>query len=166
MADTKPDNKLSREVFLALAAIGWADGELHPDEADAIVKTALEEGLELWEIEDIERATAEPTELALIPLDRMTKADRLFVYAVASWMTTLDGKVDEAEIAMLDRLGMMLRIPERPREHAAAIAKEVAELKGDARPAQYDLKKLRKILTERLEEARKARLAAKEEEDE
>ncbi|MFO0617297.1 MAG: hypothetical protein U0414_32170 [Polyangiaceae bacterium] len=157
------DTKLGREVFLALAAIGWADGELHPDEADAIVKTALEEGLELWEIEDIERATKEPIELALIPLERMTKADRLFVYAVASWMTTLDGKVDDAEIAALDRLGMLLRIPDRPREHAAAIAREIAQLEGGDKPAAYDLKKLRRVLTERLEEARKARIAAKEE---
>lgn len=163
MAASKSDSKLCREVFLALAAIGWADGELHPDEADAIVKTALEEGLELYEIEDIERATKEPIELALIPLERMSKADRLFVYAVASWMTTLDGKVDDAELAMLDRLGMMLRIPERPREHATNIAREIAA--SDARPAQYDLKKLRRVLTERLEEARKARIAAKEEDD-
>ena len=28
--------KLGTDVFIALAAVGWADGELHRDEADAI----------------------------------------------------------------------------------------------------------------------------------
>jgi hypothetical protein len=53
--------RLGRDVFIALSAVGWADGKLDPDEADAIVRTALEEGLELDEIVEIERATKSPS---------------------------------------------------------------------------------------------------------
>src|ERR1700751_1034767 len=99
------ENRLGRDVFLALAAIGWADGKLDPEEADAIVKTALEEGLGLEGIAEIEGGTKNPLDLGVIDRSNMSKADRLFVYAVASWMTRLDGTVDAPEIAALARLG-------------------------------------------------------------
>ena len=85
--------RLGRDVFIALAAVGWADGNLDAEEADAIVRTATEEGLEIDEIAEIEAATKSKVELGVIDRGNMTKEDRLFVYAVASWMTRLDGVV-------------------------------------------------------------------------
>ena len=126
-------NRLGRDVFLALAAVGWSDGKLHAEEADAIVRTALEEGLELDEIAEIEEATKNPVELDSIDWHGLTKADRLFVYAVAAYMTRVDGAVDPRESDALDRLGKLLALPERPREHADAIAREVAEQRGTIR---------------------------------
>jgi uncharacterized membrane protein YebE (DUF533 family) len=149
--------RLQTDVFLALAAIGWADGKLDQEEADAIVRTALEEGLGLDEIDAIEKATKEPVALSFIDRASLTKADRLFVYAVAAWMTRLDGKVDEAEIAALKKLGELLKVPERPREHADAIAREIAELPEGDRPDRYDLPRLRDTLRERLAEAQRLR---------
>lgn len=156
--------RLGRDVFIALAAIGWADGQLDEDEADAIVRTAMEEGLELEEIGEIEEATKKPIELSTIDLSKMNKADRLFVYAVASWMTRLDGVVALHEQVALDQLGQALKIPAGPREHADAIAKEVAELPEGDRPAQYDLRALRETIQSRLDEAQKARATTSEDE--
>jgi uncharacterized membrane protein YebE (DUF533 family) len=149
--------RLGRDVFLALAAIGWADGKLDQEEADAIVRTALEEGLEIEEISAIEEATKAPIDLSFIDRSAMSKADRLFVYAVAVWMTRLDGNVDDKEKAALARLAELLKVPEKPRDHADAIAHEIAALPEGDRPARYDLKALRATLTERLEEAQRAR---------
>jgi uncharacterized membrane protein YebE (DUF533 family) len=154
--------RLGRDVFLALAAIGWADGKLDPEEADAIVRTALEEGLELEEIAEIEEATKHPIDMGVIDRSNMSKADRLFVYAVASWMTRLDGNVKEAEIAALEKLGEALKIPPAPREHADAIAQEIALLGEGDRPARYDLKQLRDTLGERLAEAQRMRITGSE----
>lgn len=158
------ETKLGRDVFVALAAIGWADGKLDEEEADAIVRTAVEEGLTIEEIEEIEAATKNPIELGTIERSGMSKADRLFVYAVAAWMTRLDGVTVEAETAALDRLGTLLRIPDRPREHADAIAREIAALPEGDRPHVYDLPKLKTTLASRLETARQARLAEGESE--
>lgn len=149
-------------MFLALAAVGWADGQLDEEEADAIVRTALEEGLELDEIEEIEKATKEPVDLAVIDRSQLSKADRLFVYAVGAWMTRLDGIVHEKEAKALERLGEMLKIPPKPRDHADAIAIEVAAMSESDRPHRYDLKALRKLLGERLAEAQRMRAAAGE----
>ena len=111
--------QLRRDVFVALAAIGWADGALDPDEADAIVRAAVEEGLELDEIDEIEAATRERIDLGDDrSLGRSSKDDRLFVYAVACWIARLDGKVTDEESDALAGLGERLGVPERPRAHA------------------------------------------------
>lgn len=153
------EHKLGRDVFLALAAVGWADGELDQEEADAIVRTAVEEGLPMEVVEEIDAATKTPIELGAIDISNLSKADRLFVYAVAAWMTRLDGVTVDQEKEALDGLGDALRIPERPRVHADAIAREIAELPEGDRPHRYDLPRLRKTLETRLEASRQARLA-------
>jgi len=147
------EQRLGRDVFLALAAVGWADGKLDGEEADAIVRTALEEGLGLDEIEEIERATKERVELSVIDRSKLTKEDRLFVYAVAAWMTRLDGVVDGKELEALEALGEKLKVPEGARRSADHIAQEIALLPEGDRPLRFDLPRLRKVIAQRLEES-------------
>jgi uncharacterized membrane protein YebE (DUF533 family) len=151
------DHRLGRDVFLALAAVGWSDGKLDPEEADGIVRTALEEGLEIEEIAEIEKATKDPIELGFIDQANLSKADRLFIYAVASWMIRLDGAVDDRELDALRRLGDLLRLPERPREHADIIALEIADMPEGDRPLRYDIPRLRATISARLGEAHRLR---------
>jgi uncharacterized membrane protein YebE (DUF533 family) len=148
------DKRLGKDIFVALAAIAWADGQLDPDEADAIVRAAVDEGLSLEEIADIEESTKEPVDLGVIDRGSLSKDDRLFVYAVACWIARLDGTVSPAESDALAKLGERLGVPERPRVHAEAIAREIAELPEGDRPARYDLAALRRTLGERLRQAR------------
>src|SRR5690349_1153910 len=89
--------KLSRDVFLALCAIGWADGELDRDEADGILRAATESGLDLEELQQVEEATKISRSLDKIDVSRMGKAERTFVYATAAWLSRLDGHVDPEE---------------------------------------------------------------------
>ena len=149
--------RLGRDVFIALAAIGWADGKLDAEEADAIVRTATDEGLDIEEIAEIEAATKAPVDIGVIDRSTMTKEDRLFVYAVASWMTRLDGVVDTKETDALARLGAALKVPEKPRWHADQIAQEVANLPEGDRPLRFDLSQLRRLIGERLDAAHRAR---------
>jgi uncharacterized membrane protein YebE (DUF533 family) len=151
------NKKLGTEVFLALAAVGWADGHLDESEADAIVRTALEEGLEIEEISRIEDAVKEPLELGSLDLSQMAKEDRLFVYAVASWITAVDGTVDEAETAALGQLGDALRIPQKPREIAGEIAKAIGEIDGGQEAVFFNLPKLRRTIKKRLGQAQAMR---------
>src|SRR5690606_8591321 len=143
------NSKLGRDVYIALAAVGWADGQLDEEEADAIVRTALEEGLELDEINEIEAATKQPIDIGVIDRKNLSKEDRLFVYAVASWMTRLDGRVSGEELSALEKLGEALKVPAGPRSHVDAIAQEVANFDEGDRPARYDLRALRRIIGER-----------------
>ena len=142
--------KFQKDVFLALAAIAWADGKLDPDEADAIVRAAVESGLDLAEIEAIEAATKEPIDLGTLDRAALTKPDRVFVYAIACWIARLDGRVTDEEAKALAELGERLGIPERPRALAEALAREIAELPEGDRPPRYDLDRLRDAIGERL----------------
>ena len=139
-------------MYIALAAVGWADGKLDQEEADAIVRTALEEGLDLAEIAEIEAATKQPTDLGVIDRKNLSKEDRLFVYAVACWLARLDGVVSAAEARALNELGEALKIPEKPRAIVDGIAQDVAN-RGDDRPSRYDLHGLRRAIGDRLKSA-------------
>jgi uncharacterized membrane protein YebE (DUF533 family) len=150
MAEEKP--RLGRDVYIALAAVGWADGNLDQEEADAIVRTALEEGLDITEIAEIEAATKERIDLGVIDRKNLSKEDRLFVYGVACWLTRLDGVVTDNEAKALSDLGEALKIPEKPRGIVDGIAQEIAH-QGDDRPSRYDLVGLRKAIGDRLKSA-------------
>ena len=150
MAPEKP--RLGRDVYIALAAVGWADGNLDQEEADAIVRTALEEGLDITEIAEIEAATKERIDLGVIDRKNLSKEDRLFVYGVACWLTRLDGVVTAAENQALHDLGEALKIPEKPRSIVDGIAQDIAH-RGDDRPDRYDLVGLRRAISERLKSA-------------
>jgi uncharacterized membrane protein YebE (DUF533 family) len=141
---------MHKDVFIALAAIGWSDGTLDPEEADAIVRCAVEEGLELDQIAEVETATSSRIELGVIDRASLSKEDRLFVYAVARWIAEIDGEVKEEEVKALDMLGERLGIPEQPRAHAEKIVREIAALPDGGRPSRYDLAKLRHVIGERL----------------
>ncbi|MES1173025.1 MAG: DUF533 domain-containing protein [Myxococcales bacterium] len=146
---TEQKTGLGRDVYIALAAVGWADGHLDQEEADAIVRTALEEGLDIDEIAEIEEATKNPVDIGVIDRKNLSKEDRLFVYGVASWITRLDGVVTEAEQGALQKLGDALKVPEKPRAVVDGIAQDVANA-SDERPDRYDLLALRRIISERL----------------
>jgi len=150
---TVEKHHLGRDVYVALAAVGWADGKLDPDEADAIVRAALDEGLELAEIEEIEAATKQPIDLGVIDRKDLSKEDRLYVYGLAAWIAKMDGVVSDEENQALRKLGDTLKVPDRPREIVDQIVDDVAASSGE-RPDRYDLGALRRIIGERLEAAR------------
>jgi uncharacterized membrane protein YebE (DUF533 family) len=149
--------QLRKDIFVALAAVGWADGALDADEADGIVRAAVEEGLSLEEIADIEASTKERIDLGVVERAGLTKEDRLFVFAVACWIARMDGQVTDAENEALAKLGERLGVPDRARVHAEAIVGEVAQLPEGDRPARFDLAALRRILAERLTEPHSTR---------
>jgi hypothetical protein len=106
----------------------------------------------ITEIAEIEAATKQPIDLGVIDRSNLSKEDRLFVYAVACWLTRLDGVVSEAEAEALAKLGEALKIPEKPRAVVDGIAQDVAN-RGDDRPDRYDLVGLRRAIGDRLKSA-------------
>jgi tellurite resistance protein len=151
---------LHKDAFLALAAVAWADGRLDPDEADAIVRAAAEEGVSLEELESVEREVkafeARPRnakdapDLSFLDRSAMSKQDRIFVYSVACWIAKLDGVVTPQESDALRLLGERLGIPDRLRARAEELAIEIARLPEGDRPHRYDLGALRAKIGDRL----------------
>jgi uncharacterized membrane protein YebE (DUF533 family) len=147
------ERPLPKEVFLALAAIAWADGAIDSDEADAIVRAAVDAGLPLEDVAAVEQTARERVDLGVVDRAGLSREDRVFVYAVACWIARLDGRVTDEESDALGRLGERLGIPERVRGRAEAVARAVALMPEGDRPARYDLAALRRMLGERLGDA-------------
>jgi uncharacterized membrane protein YebE (DUF533 family) len=146
--------KLGLDVFLALAAVGWADGDLGAEEAEGIVASAREAGLGPEELERLEQAVRNRQELVGIDTRKLSREDRVFVYATAVWLCRLDGVVDPAERETLHKLGNRLGLSDGARTQASAAAFEVAQLPSGDRPGKFDLLRLRERIAERLASAR------------
>ncbi|MFW5740479.1 MAG: hypothetical protein ACOC1F_08945 [Myxococcota bacterium] len=141
---------LSKDVFLALAAIAWADGDLGDDQAKAIVRAAREAGWEGDNLASIEAAVREKQELSSLDLGAMTPEDRVFVYATAVWLSRFDGVVEPAEREALWKLGDLLKLPDGIRTRASAAAFEVAQMTGPDKPERYDFVALERQIAKRL----------------
>jgi len=148
---------LGLDVYIALAAVGWADGQLTRQAADAILRTAAEEGLDIDSLQKLEEAVKNPVDMGVVDRMNMSKSDRLFVYAVASWIATLDGEASVRTRDALEQLAKALGVPEAPRQRADEVLREIAT-EAD-RPDRFGLRTLRETLDERLDAARAARLA-------
>ncbi len=130
---------MTKDVFLALAAVGWADGNLDADEADAIVKAALEAGLDLKDIEPIEDATQSRVELSSIDTSNMNATDKRFVLAVACWIASLDGELARGEAETIAEIAKQLGIDAEERNDLEIMVRQVAYESGGDSPFQYDL---------------------------
>jgi uncharacterized membrane protein YebE (DUF533 family) len=132
-----------KNVYLALAAVGWADGNLDADEADAIAKLALEDGLDLEEVGAVENAIRTPVSVDTVDLSGLAEADRSFVYAVAAWLATLDGELSAEENVALDAIAKKLDLGEERMKDLEILVRQVAYESGSDRPFDYDLAELR-----------------------
>jgi uncharacterized membrane protein YebE (DUF533 family) len=151
---------LPEDAFLALAAVAWADGKMDPDEADAIVRAAADEGLPLEALEAIEasvkayrerpRDANDLPDLSFLDRSTMTKHDRVFLYAVACWIAQIDRIVTPDESDTLKLLGERLGVPDRLRARSEELAREIALLPDGDRPDRYDLAGLRDQIGDRL----------------
>lgn len=142
--------RLPKEAFLALAALGWADGELDENEGIALLRAARSSGIEGDDLAQIEAATRENTSLGALPISRMTRGDRVLTYALAVWLVRLDGVVTPEEKTSLRTLGNTLELPDGVRTRVSAAAFEVASLPEGDRPERYDFKALQGRLRAKL----------------
>lgn len=142
---------LNPDVFRTLIAIGWIDGELDEEESSAILRAAREEGLEEYTLDELEAATRAPIELDDIDITSLTSADKLYIYAVSSWIAQIDGTVTGTERAALHAVAALIGVTGKGRAEMDAT---VAELSGrDDAPARLDLRGLRLAIQARLDEA-------------
>lgn len=142
--------KLSKQPFLALAAIGWIDGSLQKVEAIGLLRAAKEAGLEGDDLAEIEKATKEKISLDAADVSGMTEWEQVLTYALAAWFAQLDGVVSTSEHSSLLALGDKLGLAQPLRKRAAVAANDIACLPDGGRPERYDFTKLAARLKERM----------------
>ncbi|MCC6217079.1 MAG: TerB family tellurite resistance protein [Polyangiaceae bacterium] len=120
------DLEIGKDTLLALVAMAWADGAVAPEEAAGIRSAARQLGLDAAAAGEIEAALGRRIGVEEIETLRMTRATRLFTYAVAAWITEIDGRVDPGEAAALQLLGDRLGLSAVARERARAATHALA----------------------------------------
>jgi hypothetical protein len=145
MAHTLPS-----QSFVALAAVGWADGRLTRSEATALVEAAKKHGLAGDDLAAVEASTKNKIALDAFDPGTMTVWDCVVTYALASWLARLDGVQSTSESEVLKKLGDRLRLDDAIQQRAAGAAFDIAVLPEGGRPERYDFAKLIARLRERL----------------
>jgi hypothetical protein len=135
--------KLGKNVFLALTAVGVADGAASAKELDAIAHAARTSGLADDEVAEIEEAarTGKGNFRGVQTLS-LSPEERLFAYAIAAWLARVDGMVMPEEKMALAKLGDALRLADGDRTRASTASYKVWELDPEKRPARLDLEAL------------------------
>jgi hypothetical protein len=127
--------KLGKDVFLALAQVAWADGEVSAGEAKALVRAAKAAGLAGADLQAVESALASRESSKRAPKVALTAEQSEMVYALACALSAVDGQIAESEREAIASLGDRLKIPFDARGRGAAasvaVAKEL-EVGGDA----------------------------------
>lgn len=141
---------LPKRSFLALAAIGWADGSLQRNEADGLVRAAKACGVAAGELAEVEAATKQRITLDAVDVGGLGRWEQVLTYALASWLAALDGIQSTDERETLARLGDALGLDKALRVRAAAAANDIACLPAGGRPDRFDFVKLADRLRERL----------------
>jgi hypothetical protein len=144
------DKTLRLPSFLALAAIGWADGSLQRIEREGLLRAAKECGIAGDDLVKLELAAKEHRTLDGVDLGGLSRWEQVLTYALASWFAALDGVISTSEHETLVRVGDQLRLDPTLRVRASAAANDIACLPGGGRPDRYDFVKLAARLRERL----------------
>lgn len=122
--------KLDKDVFVALAAIVWCDGEVSEKEAQALLRAASAWGIVGDEYAEIERCTRTRVPLEIVSQLNLAQDTRLLVYALGAWLTKVDGVVVPTEGAILDQLAASLNLTEEERAMAQSDGMLVAAFQG------------------------------------
>ena len=131
--------KLGKDVFVALAAVGWADGAVSEEEADALLHAARECGIEGADLDAVKKAARDKVDLDAVKGLALSIKERMFVYAIATWLARIDGVVMPEEREMLFRLGKVLKLADGDKTRASAASFSVAQLSEGERPSRYDI---------------------------
>jgi uncharacterized membrane protein YebE (DUF533 family) len=119
---------MTRDGFLALSGIIWADGVVDDAEAVALRAAARAVGLEGSDLGYIEDAIDRPVNLETLDLADITTSDRQLLYAIGVWLAAVDGDVQAAETAALAALANDLGLDEAQRSSGVRASVGIASL--------------------------------------
>jgi hypothetical protein len=144
------ERRLPLQSFLALAAIGWADGSLQRIEREGLLRAAEECGIAGDELAQVDQASKDHRTLDGVDLAGLSRWEQVLTYALAGWFAALDGVISTSEHETMVRIGDKLGLDPALRVRAAAAANDIACLPGGGRPERYDFVKLVARLHERM----------------
>ena len=142
--------ELPAESFIAIAAVGWADGWMRKAEAEGLMRAAQACGVEGEALSRVEEAVKSGSKIADVDVSAMSGWQRALTYSIACWLARLDGVVNSEELAHLKELGGVLDLPQPKLDAAGSAAFDIAMLPGGHRPEKFDFDALAERLKVKL----------------
>ena len=147
--------QLGKNVFLAIAAVNVTEGGATATEVEALARAARECGIDEADLDEVKRVASLPKgKLDVVKNLPMTPEERLYAYAIATWLVRIDGVVMPEEKMALMKLGDVLRLADGDRTRASTASFKVEQLEPGVRPQKYEIK----ALAQRMESALAASL--------
>jgi uncharacterized membrane protein YebE (DUF533 family) len=137
------DFNIGRDTVLALVAVAWADGAVDPKEATGIRGAAQQLGLDTDDNKVVEAALARPFGMDEVETVKMNRLTRLFTYAAAVWIASVDGAIAATEVTVLNGLGDRLGLSQVARDRVRDVAIGLRSGPPSNRPGGFDLVQLR-----------------------
>lgn len=132
------------EAFLTILALRWARDAIDPSETAEIVRGARGAGLPDAEVARVEAASREPVLVAELEYARLSTAERMLVYAAASYAADPSGERDPG----LDLLPYVIGLGARERTLVERAIAALSSSRSAPRPARFDVAALKKALAE------------------
>jgi hypothetical protein len=142
--------ELPGESFIAIAAVGWADGWMRKTETEGLMHAAKACGVEGEDLSRVEEAVKNGAKIADVDVSAMSGWQRALTYAIANWLARLDGVVNSEELSHLKELGGVLDLPQPKLDAAGSAAFDIACQPGGHRPEKFDFEALAKRLAVKL----------------
>jgi uncharacterized membrane protein YebE (DUF533 family) len=137
------DLDIGRDTVLALVAVAWADGKLDPAEAAGIRGAAQQLRLNADDMKVVEAALARQFGMDEVETVRMNRLTRLFTFAAAIWIATIDGAVTAAEEKFLAVLADRLGLSQLARDRTRGVTLALRNGPPSNRPGGFDLLQLK-----------------------
>jgi hypothetical protein len=113
--------KLRTAVFSALASVIRADGVVTTEEREGLLEATRAAGANVDEVMKVIDGDIPPATEWVASLT-LTFDERVFVYAAAVWLASVDGQVTDDETEMVKKLGDALELEEKDRLIASLAA--------------------------------------------
>ncbi|MCC6902500.1 MAG: TerB family tellurite resistance protein [Polyangiaceae bacterium] len=138
---------IGRDTVLALVAVAWADGKVDPAEAAGIRGAAEQLGLGADDRKVVEAALGRHFDMNEVETVRMNRHTRLFTFAAAAWIASVDGAIAAAEESVLALLADRLGLSQVARDRARTVALGLHAGPPSQRPGGFDLVALKSQLS-------------------
>jgi hypothetical protein len=148
------DTPLPPETFVVLAAVAWADDRLEPREAEAIMRAAEEQGYAPTQLVAIEQALKTRRALTEVDFSGLTPEQRLYLYAIATWVATLRWGINDRERALLGTLRERLHLSVHQAGDMDEALSDLLLQPHGLRPDRFDFSALSRVIDERLAASR------------
>src|SRR5690606_9050082 len=124
-------------------------------EAEGLLRAASEAGLSGDALEAVREATESPVSLDDFDASGLSEWERGLTYALACWLSRVDGHTNAEEAQTLEQLGDALDFPKAKRGPAYSAAFDIACLEGGNKPEKFDFARLVEHLGQKLPSLRR-----------